>query len=52
MHDLETATLYGLRALDAGEVAAFEAHLETCALCRAEVTAVAAMVKEIATKTD
>lgn len=38
---------YALGALDAGEVQAFEAHLETCAICRDELFAFQEVVAEL-----
>ena len=45
---LEQAAAYALGALDAGERAAFEAHLATCAECQAEVRAFRETVAQLA----
>ena len=40
----EDAAAYALTALDAAELAEFEAHLATCALCQQEVAEFSATV--------
>ena len=47
---LEQAAAYALGALDAGERAAFEAHLATCAECQAEVRAFRETVAQLAAR--
>ena len=47
---LDQAAAYALGALDAGERAAFEAHLATCAECQAEVRAFRETVAQLAAR--